>query len=152
MVILLITLQQTAGPWGLTTPMPGGIGAGHQPLGLRSWCQTCCAPFETRGQTRVCQSASETCSTETDQCPTPWLFFSLHLPTVHFLSLHFHKLSTLEHYSNEPGTVCEVGLLSQNLSVNTGQWDVIHMPSNAHISVFFRESYTVIPSLHLCCF
>lgn len=128
-VAVFVTLQQTAGQWGLTTPMPGETGAGHQPSGLRSSCQTCCAPFGTRGPTRVCQSASKT-----------WLTFALSptllQPTFTNSTLSFTTLSDVVNhypvslwtiYTNEPGTVCEVGILSQHLSIYSGQWDVIHM-------------------------
>lgn len=40
-VMLRLTLQQTAGLYDLMTPMQGETGAGHQPLGLKSWCLTC---------------------------------------------------------------------------------------------------------------
>lgn len=53
-------LQQTAGRWGLTTPTLGETGDGSQRLGWKSWLQTCYSPFESRGPTRVCQSASPT--------------------------------------------------------------------------------------------
>lgn len=66
------------------TPMPGETGAGHQPLGLKSWWQTCCAPLETRGPMRVCQSASKTCSAKSDQCPTPDFSSACILPTIHY--------------------------------------------------------------------
>lgn len=137
-----MTLQQTVGLWGSMTPMPDEIGAGHQLTGLRSWCQTCCAPFETRGQMRACQSASENL---TDLCPT--LDFSSACIYQQHTSFNFtfkdcQPLSsmTLEHYGNEPGHVCKVGILSQSLFIYSGQWAVICMHSNMHISVFFRES------------
>lgn len=86
--VLRVTLQQTAGPWGLMTPMPGETGAGRQLSSSRSWCQTCCAPFETRGQTRVCQSVSKN-MVHKDWPPRPWLFLpAAFMPdTLSFTSL-----------------------------------------------------------------
>ncbi len=93
----------------------------------------------------------------TTALPTSGRFFSQHLPrysSFHFTFTSRQPLSsvTLKHYSNEPGTVCKVAIFSQNLSIYSGQWDVICMHSNKHISVFFRESFTVKPSLHLVVF
>lgn len=134
--------------------MPGEIGAGHQLTGLRSWCQTCCAPFETRGQMRACRSASENL---TDLCFT--LDFSSACIYQQHTSFNFtfkdcQPLSsmTLEHYGNEPEYVCKVGILTQSLFIYSGQWAVICMHSNMHISVFSGIHYTVKPYLHLCCF
>lgn len=117
--------------------MPGEIGAGHQSSGLTRWCQTCCTPFETRGKARVCQSASKTCSTKTDQCPT--LDFPSGCIYQHFLFLHFHMLST--------STLRYSGTDALNM-----QWTVrchTHALKHTHFSLFQGIIYcqTFPPSL-----
>lgn len=133
-----VTLQQTAGLWGLTTPTPEEIGAGRRLTVLRSLWLICCAPFKKRGQMRACQSASKTWQPNALLSP---LVFSLRLPEIQF-SLLSSCLNSFLRYTGTTSRWAEVW--SVCIFIFSEQWDVICMHLNMHISVFFRESFVFI--------
>lgn len=146
----LCSRQLASEVWWLQCQERLGLGAG-----LRAWgAGVGHAALHSRKEDKrgfASQLAKPDCS-----MPFPRLFFSLHLPAIHFLTPLFQAVKQFppwlwNNMMMSQGIFCKVGIISQSIFIYSELWDVICMHSNMHISVFFRES-SVKSYLHICCF